>query len=85
MKRLMSVMLATLSVAFGIWIISRHYGGGVQTFVEWWCALIGVSDPASIQMATGIFSGTALIVIIYACCALVAQLLWALLGGRVKK
>jgi hypothetical protein len=85
MRRLLSVCLAALSVAFGIWIISGHYGGGVQPFVERWCALIGVSDRASIQVATGIFAGAALMIIIYACCALLAQLLWVLFRARGGK
>jgi len=81
MKRLLSVLLSALLVACGVWVISNHYGGGVQTFAERWCALIGVSDPLSVHVAAGIFSGGALIVIIYLCYAVVAQVFWALFAG----
>ncbi len=82
MKRFISVVLAVLSVAGAIWIISNRYGGGVQALAEQWCALIGVSDRQSIQIAAGIFAGIALTVSIYICYALVAQVLHALLGRR---
>lgn len=29
----------------------------MQDFVNWWCNLIGVTDPTSIQIAAGVISG----------------------------
>jgi len=81
MKRFFSVLLGALLVAGGIWTISHRYGGGVQTFAERWCELIGVSDPLSVHVAAGIFSGVALIVSVYLCYAVVAQVFWVLFAG----
>jgi hypothetical protein len=81
MKRFFSVLLGALLVVGGIWTISNRYGGGVQTFAQRWCDLIGVSDPLSVHVAAGIFSGAALIVSVYLCYAVVAQAFWALFAG----
>jgi hypothetical protein len=29
--------------------------------IDWWCGLLGVTDPAAIQVAAGLVSGTAFI------------------------
>ena len=37
----------------------------MQTAMTWWCNLIGVTDPASIQIAVGIASVGAAIFVLY--------------------
>ncbi len=33
----------------------------MQVFVNWWCALIGVTDTLSIEVATGVVAGGMLV------------------------
>jgi len=35
----------------------------MQMFITWWCGLIGISDPAAIQAATGFAAVAALFVV----------------------
>jgi hypothetical protein len=47
----------------------------MQSAVVWWCGLVGVTDPASIQVAVGVVAGGSLIVIVYAVTGIVLGLL----------
>jgi hypothetical protein len=37
----------------------------MQSFIEGWCAFLGVTDPESIRIAVGIFAGLSLFVVAY--------------------
>ncbi|MEZ5901668.1 MAG: hypothetical protein R3D51_19485 [Hyphomicrobiaceae bacterium] len=53
----------------------------MQGWVKWWCDLIGVTDPGSIQIATGIMAGGTGLLAAYIAWLLVVfalGLLWAM-------
>jgi hypothetical protein len=37
----------------------------VGNWIEWWCHLVGISDPGSVQIAVGIVGGGSALAIIY--------------------
>jgi hypothetical protein len=47
----------------------------MQALIAWWCGLIGVSDPLSIQVATGFASSSVLLGAVYMVLAFMISLL----------
>jgi hypothetical protein len=54
-----------LFVIFPIDLIWGRGGRPLPAFVEWWCHLVGVTDAAAVQTATGFVAGAALISSLY--------------------
>jgi hypothetical protein len=53
----------------------------MQGLVKWWCDLIGVTDSTSIQIATGIVSAAAALVI----CWLAMMVVIRVVGGWLDR
>lgn len=49
----------------------------MAAWVDWWCHLIGISDPVAIQVAAGIVAGGAALAVLY----FVLMMALMLIGG----
>ena len=47
----------------------------MQKVMTWWCGIIGVTDPVSIQMATGAAAALSLLFVVFLSWAMVASLM----------
>jgi hypothetical protein len=53
----------------------------MQGWVNWWCQLIGITDPTSAQIATGIVGGGTMIIAAW-CAIMVASMVIAAIFSR---
>ena len=47
----------------------------MQKVMTWWCGIIGVTDPVSLQMATGAAAALSLLFVVFLSWAMVASLM----------
>ena len=52
----------------------------MEKMVDWWCNLVGISDPTAIQIATGVFGGGLALAVIFVASQLVVELLEFIAG-----
>jgi hypothetical protein len=61
----------------------RRSEGPMQAIIARWCDLIGVTNEASIQVATGVVSGGAALFVAYAAFVIVGTIL-GYIGGVIR-
>ena len=52
----------------------------VQTIVTFWCAMLGIVDPASVQVANGIVGAASLLLVVF----IVLTMAFGLIAALVK-
>jgi hypothetical protein len=64
---------AALVIGGSIFLFWGKDGGALAKFVAWWCGLLGVVDPLSIQVSIGIVAGALLLAPIWWVWVLIAE------------
>jgi hypothetical protein len=54
----------------------------IQEYVNWWCNLLGVVDPASVQIASGIVAGGSLLLVAFYVIFVILYLVSTLVGRQ---